>query len=40
MKKTGCGLIIIVIFVDDLIVTGSNKDENAHVKKVLRLNLT
>ena len=35
VKKIGCGLIIIVIYVDDLIVTGSTKDEIAHVKKVL-----
>ena len=35
MKKTCCGLIVIVIYVDDLIVIGSSKDELAHVKKVL-----
>ena len=35
VKKIDCGLIIIVICVDDLIVTRSNKDEIAHVKKVL-----
>ena len=35
VKKIGCGLIVIVIYVDDLIITGSNKDEIAHVKKVL-----
>ena len=35
VKKTGCGLIVIVIYVDDLIITGSNKDEIANVKKVL-----
>ena len=35
VKKTGCGLIVIVIYVDDLIITGSNKDEIADVKKVL-----
>ena len=35
MKKIGCGLLVIVIYVDDLIVTGSSKDEIAHVKKVL-----
>ena len=35
VKKIDCGLVIIVIYVDDLIVTGSNKDEIAHVKKVL-----
>ena len=35
MKKTSCGLLVIVIYVDDLIVTGSSKDEIVHVKKVL-----
>ena len=35
VKKTGCGLLVIVIYVDDLIVIGSSKDEIAHVKKVL-----
>ena len=35
VKKTGCGLVIIVIYVDYLIVTRSNKDEIVHVKKVL-----
>ena len=35
VKKTGCGLIVIVIYVDDLIITGSSKDEIVHVKKVL-----
>ena len=33
VKKIGCGLIVIVIYVDDLIVT--RKDEIVHVKKVL-----
>ena len=35
VKKTGCGLIVIVIYVDDLIITRSNKDEIDDVKKVL-----
>ena len=35
MKKTGCGLLVIVIYVDDLIITRSSKDEIAHVKKML-----
>ena len=35
VKKTGCGLIVIVIYVDDFIITVSNKDEIADVKKVL-----
>ena len=35
VKKTGCGLIVIAIYVDDLIIIGSNKDEIADVKKVL-----
>ena len=35
VKKTSCGLIVIVIYVDDLIITRSNKDEIADVKKVL-----
>ena len=35
VKKIGCGLIVIVIYVDNLIVTRSSKDEIAHVKKVL-----
>ena len=35
VKKIDCGLVIIVIYVDDLIVTLSNKDEIVHVKKVL-----
>ena len=35
VKKTGGGLVIIVIYVDDLILTGSNSDEIMHVKKVL-----
>ena len=35
VKKTGCGLLVIVIYVDDLIVIGSSKDEIARVKKVL-----
>ena len=35
MKKTSCGLIVIIIYVDDLIVIGSSKDEIAHVKKFL-----
>ena len=35
VKKTGYGLIVIVIYVDGLIVTRSSKDEIAHVKKVL-----
>ena len=35
VKKVGCGLLVIVIYVDDLIVTGSSKDEIANVKKVL-----
>ena len=35
VKKIDCGLIVIVIYVDDLIFTGSNKDEIADVKKVL-----
>ena len=35
VKKIDCGLIVIVIYVDDLIITGSNKDEIADVKKVL-----
>ena len=35
VKKTGCRLLVIAIYVDDLIVIGSSKDEIAHVKKVL-----
>ena len=35
VKKTYCGLIVIVIYVDDLIITGSNKDEIVEVKEVL-----
>ena len=35
VKKTGCGLIVIVIYVDDLIIIGSNKDKIVDVKKVL-----
>ena len=35
VTKTGCGLIVIVIYVNDLIITGSNKDETADVKRVL-----
>ena len=34
VKKTDCGLIVIV-YVDDLIIIGSNKGEIADVKKVL-----
>ena len=40
VKKIGCGLIVLVIYVDDLIVIGSSKDEIAHVKKVPGANLT
>ena len=36
VKKIGCWLIVIVIYVDDLIVIGSSRDEIVHVKKVLR----
>ena len=35
VKKIGCRLLVIVIYVDDLIVIGSSKDEIAHVEKVL-----
>ena len=35
VKKTRCGVIVIVICVDDIIVIGSSKDEIANVKKVL-----
>ena len=35
VKRTDCGLIVIVIYVDELIITGSNKDEIADAKKVL-----
>ena len=35
VKKIGCGLVIIVIYVDDLILTGSNSDKIVHVKKVI-----
>ena len=36
VKKTGCGgLIVIVIYVDDLIITRSKKDEIMDVKRVL-----
>ena len=35
LKKTGCGLIVIVIYVDDLIIMGSSKEEIVHIKKVL-----
>ena len=35
VKKTGCGLIVIVIYVDDLIITRGNKDEIVDVNKVL-----
>ena len=35
VKKTSCGLVVIVIYVDDLIVTRSSHDEIEHVKKVL-----
>ena len=37
VKKIGCGLIVIFIYVDDLIVTRSDKDEIEHVKKVLQV---
>ena len=33
VKKIDCGLVIIVIYVDDLIVTGINKDEIAPCKE-------
>ena len=36
VKKIDCGLVIIVIYVDDLILTGSNSDKIMHVKKVVR----
>ena len=35
VKKISCRLIVIVIYVDDLIVIGSSKDEIVHVKKAL-----
>ena len=35
VKKIDCGLIVIVIYVDDLIIIGSNKDEIVDVKKGL-----
>ena len=35
VKKTSCRLIVIVIYVNDLIITRSSKDEIVHVKKVL-----
>ena len=35
VKKSGCRLVIIVIYVDELILTRSNSEEIMHVKKVL-----
>ena len=35
VKKTSCGFLVIVIYIDDLLVIGSSKDEIARVKKVL-----
>ena len=36
VKKIGCGLIVIVIYVDDLIIRGDNMDEVEHVKGLLK----
>ena len=35
VKKTDAGLVVIVIYVDDLIITGDDKVQIANVKKVL-----
>ena len=35
VKKTDAGLVIFVIYVDDLIITGDDKVQIANVKKVL-----
>ena len=35
VKKTDAGLVVIVIYVDDLIITGDDKAQIANVKKVL-----
>ena len=35
VKKTDAGLLVIVIYVDDLIITGDDKVQIANVKKVL-----
>ena len=40
VKKIDAGLVVIVIYVDDLIITGDDKAQIANVKKVLGLNLT
>ena len=34
-EKTDAGLVVIVIYVDDLIITGDDKIQIANVKKVL-----
>ena len=36
VKKTDAGLVVIVIYVDDLIITGDDKVQITNVKKVLR----
>ena len=35
VKKTDAGLVVIVIYVDDLIITGDDKAQLENVKKVL-----
>ncbi len=36
MKKTDCGIIVIVIYVDDLIITGDNDANIFDLKKLLK----
>ena len=36
VKKTGAGLVIIVVYVDDVIITGDNEDEIGKVKNLLK----
>ena len=40
VKKTDVGLVVIVIYVDDLIITGDDKAQIANVKMVLGAKLT
>ncbi len=36
MKKTGHGIVVIVIYVDDLIITGDNDEDIFDLKKLLK----
>ncbi len=36
MKKTDCGIVVIVIYVDDLIITGDNDANISDLKKLLK----